>query len=275
MALEAIMKSLDDIPEQYRDLYSQRNDQYELTGVAGVKTAADVERVQVALNKERDDHKATRAKFAPFAEWDHEEVQAKLDRYPELETLAAGGQIDEEKIEGIVQGRLKTLEAPLNRRIQELETANSELTEANTTYAQAERTRKIRDNVGAALVEAKVLDVAREDALFLAERIFEVREDDGAVVTKDGVGVTPGIKAQDWLGEIQEKRPHWWGPSEGGGAGGGSGSTVPSKNPWSAEHWNLTLQGQYLKEHGQEKAARVAKAAGSQLGAITPPAPKK
>ena len=43
MALQATHDKLDDIPEAYRDLYTERDGKYELTGIAGIKTAADVE----------------------------------------------------------------------------------------------------------------------------------------------------------------------------------------------------------------------------------------
>lgn len=277
MALEAIVKSLDDIPEELtaRELFSERNGQFELTGIQGVKTSADVDRLQVALSKERDDHKATKAKYTVWGDLDYEETVQKLDRIPELEAAAKEGGIDEEKMNELVEGRIKTRLAPLERELAQLKTQNGELTEANNGFIQQNKTRKIRDNVGAALVEAKVIDAAREDALFLAERVFEIREDDGEVVTRDGVGVTPGIRAGDWLTELQPKRPHWWPASEGGGAGGSGGGGATGKNPWSRDNWNMTLQGQYVKEHGIEKATKMAQSVGSAIGAITPPAEKK
>jgi len=51
MGLEAIHKTLEEIPEQYRDLYSERNGQFELTGISGVKTQADVDRLSVCTHK--------------------------------------------------------------------------------------------------------------------------------------------------------------------------------------------------------------------------------
>ena len=37
-------------------------------------------------------------------------------------------------------------------------------------------------------------------------------------ITRDNVGVTPGIDPAVWLSEIQAKRPHWWGEMVGTGA---------------------------------------------------------
>ena len=107
----------------------------------------------------------------------------------------------------------------------------------------------------------------------LGERVFEVREDDGAVVTRDNVGVTPGIKATDWLAEIQPTRAHWWAQSSGGGAGGGGGNGGSfGKNPWSKDNWSLTEQGKVATEKGMETAERMAKAVGSTIGATKAPA---
>ena len=75
---------------------------------------------------------------------------------------------------------------------------------------------------------------------------------------------------------MQVKRPHWWPASEGGGAGGGgAGGVIGGENPWARDKWNITKQSLYVKEHGQEKAIAAAKAVGSHLGSVHPPAEKK
>jgi hypothetical protein len=61
----------------------------------------------------------------------------------------------------------------------------------------------------------------------------------------------------------------------GGGSGGsqnnfGTGGT----NPWSLDGWNMTKQGQYVRENGVEKAEQMAKSAGTTLGGPKP-MPKK
>lgn len=274
MALEAIHKAIEDIPEEFRSLYSERNGQFELTGIAGIKTQADVDRLSVSLGKERDDHKATKTKFQVWGDLDYEETIGKLDRIPELEAAAKDGGIDEEKMSELVEGRLASRLAPVERENAQLKTQLDESLGIITDFRTKETRRTIHDSVREACIEAKVLDTAQEDALFLAERMFEIREDDGLVVTKDGIGVTPGIRAQDWLTEMQSKRPHWWPASQGGGAGGSGGGHFTGNNPWSAENWNVTEQSKYVKEHGGEKAASAAKAVGSFVGSIHPPAKK-
>jgi hypothetical protein len=95
---------------------------------------------------------------------------------------------------------------------------------------------------------------------------------DGLIVTKDNIaGVTPGIGAADWLKDMQEKRPHWWPQSQGGGArGAGSGGVNRADNPWTKEGWNVTKQGQYVRTNGEAKAKTLAESVGSHLGATSP-----
>ena len=278
MALQAIPDSKDDIPEAYQDLYTQKGEKWELTGIVGIKTQADVDRVQTALQKERDERKAANEKAAVWDGMDHEEVMAKLDRIPELEA-AAKGKLDETQIEEMVtrrvDGTLASRTAPLERQIKQLTEARDEALGQVTALTAEKNKRIVHDAVREALVESKVLPEAHEDALMLAERVFEIREDDGAVVTRDNVGVTPGSDAKLWLVELADKRPHWWAASQGGGArGGGGGGRGGVNNPWSAEHWNLTDQSNYVRQHGIDKATKMAQQAGSAIGAIEPPARK-
>lgn len=272
MALKPVYSDINEVPEAHRELYTQRGDNYEFTGLEGIKTQADIDRLTTALTKERADHKAAKEALTPWSSLgDHAEVQAKLDRISELEA-AAGDKIDDKKLDEMVNGRLQTKLAPVTR---ELETAKSQmqkLIEQNQQLIGEKRQRSIHDNVRKALTDAKVIAEAHEDVLFLAERVFEIREDDGEVVTRDGVGVTPGIRASDWLLEMQPKRSYWWPPSQGGGAGGSGGGAGGPSNPWTAGNWSVTKQALYAKEHGLDKARAAAKAAGSALGATTPPA---
>lgn len=43
-----------------------------------------------------------------------------------------------------------------------------------------------------------------------------------------------------------------------------------AENPWSAEFWNLTRQGMYIKKYGESVARTKAKQAGAKLGDLKP-----
>ena len=42
-------------------------------------------------------------------------------------------------------------------------------------------------------------------------------------------------------------------------------------NPWRADQWNITRQGQFVARYGAAKAAEFAKAAGSPVHSLRPP----
>lgn len=271
MPIKAIVDKLDDVEEPFRGLYTPRGDKFEITGIEGMRTQADVDRIQSGLKKERDDHKALRDRWAPLSTREPADIQAMLDRYPELEE-AAKGKLDDAKIDEIVGKRIVSKLAPVERERDTFKTQLAERDQIIQGYEAKERHRTISDKVREAGALAKVLPEAMEDALLLAERVFEISED-GRVVTKDNVGVTPGIDAAVWLTEMQTKRPHWWGPSSGGGGRGSNGNTNGNANPWSAEHWNLTEQGKILVAN-PTKAEQMAKSAGTSIGGRKPDSKK-
>ncbi len=277
MPLQAIHATIDEIPETYRELYTERGGRFELSGIQGVKTEADVTRVHDSLVKERDAHKVTRDRLRPWGDLVFEDVQASLDRIPELEAAATGA-IDEEKMAQLVDAKSRTLLAPVERQLQARDAELLAVTEERDNLIASRDTRTIQDSVRGAFAEAKIIDPgAQEDILSLSSGIFEIREDDNTVVTKDGVGVTPGISAADYFAEMQPKRPGWWfnPTTQGGGAGGSQGGGGgPANNPWSATSWNATNQGKYVREHGAEKARQAATSVGSSVGSPHPPKPK-
>ena len=279
MPLQAIHDTVEEIPEQFRELYTEKNGKFELTGIVGIKTQADVDRLSTALTSERNAHKETQGKLSVWGDLVHDDVVKSLDRIPELEA-ASQGKLDDAAIEDIVNkrvdGTIQSRLAPVERENKRLAEENAALLEENNGFKAANTKRAIHDNVREALVSSKVINEAHEDALFQAERIFEVREDDGEIVTKDGVGVTPGVKADIWLTEMQPKRPHWWAGSQGSGAQGGKGGGGQgvANNPFSREHWNLTKQGEIMRTQGREKAEQLAKMAGTTVGGGMPAAKK-
>lgn len=269
--LELVYDDISAVPEAFRDLYTEQDGKHVLTGINGLKTQADVDYVRTALSKERDDHKATRESLKAFGDLKPDEVRDQLARIPELEAKA--GKVDDEAIEKIVSARLNQRAGPIeadNTRLStELETVTAERDALRGQIIATDRDTKIRSIAG----EMKAHPTAIPDIEAAAERMLE-RTEDGKWIVKDGIeGVTPGNDYRQWLKEMQKLRPHWWPESEGGGAGGGKGiSGFTGKNPWSADTWNLTEQGNILRQD-KALAERLAKAAGTAVGAG--PAKKK
>lgn len=277
MPLKVVHDLIDEIPEQYRELYTVEDGKARLTGIVGVKTDADIMRLQTALSKERDEHKAARAlvkQFEPFGT--AEELAAKLDRMTELE-VAARGKVEEmdKRLEELAEARARTRLAPVER---ENKTLKEQLgtTAKELEQLQAERTRRqVTDAVRAAATAAKIRPEALDDVLLLGTAVCAVTEDGKVLTQENAFGIPSGLSAEVWLQEMTDRRPHWWPESTGGGArGSGPGGTGGGTNPWSNEGWNLTEQGRVLREHGEERATQMARAAGTTLGGPRPAARK-
>lgn len=245
----------DEVPEAHKELYTERDGKWVLTGVEG-GGYDNVRRLEGSLDKERKDHKETKGKYAKLNGLDIDELLTRNSEYDELKIKAEGGTVDETKIEQMVGIRLKQKLAPLERENAELKTKVQTYETQVGELTGKERSRTIREALRSAATKLKVPDAAIEDVELLGERLFEI-DDSGRIVAKDNVGVTPGIDPAMWLGDQREKRPHWFPGNVGGGSGGGKGQGNYGSNPWSADGWNLTEQGKILRED-RSKAERMA-----------------
>lgn len=281
MAIELQYDSVDALPEAFRneavfnELFTKTADgKIVLSGVNGMKTQKDVDAVKEALRKEREDHGKTKDALKPWGDLNAEEVLAQLDRIKELEA-AAGGKLDEAKLNELVEGRLSQKTGPLQRQIDALTKDKEALAQENAALKSQIEARDRNDAVRAIATETKVLATAIPDMEMAASVMLE-KDADGNLITKSGIaGLTPGLSIKEWAKEMQKLRPHWWPESEGGGArGGGGGGGFAGNNPFTHEHWSLTEQGKILQSQGREVADRLAKAAGTTVGGPRPQ-PKK
>lgn len=285
MKLKAVYDSFEDIPEGYGDLYTERNGKFEFTGVEGIKTQSDIERLQNALVKERNDHKKAKETLQAFGDLDPAAIHEKLENYDSLseqvEALkSANGKMTDEQLEPLLNARVKQAVGPLEREKQSLtrkiDEINRQIAEKDNQLGSLQQgitrdkiERALRDAAG----EMKVISSAIMDAVIRGRDLFEFDEA-GRLITKDGSDATAGLSPKEWLKEMQEKTPHWWPASVGGGANGGgpNGFGGGAGNPWSREHWNVTKQGAYVKQFGIDKASQMAERVGSKVGATKPSA---
>lgn len=133
-------------------------------------------------------------------------------------------------------------------------------------------------DVSMAATEAKVLSepgvlrditrAAREVFKWSDEHQALVREKDGVIVL--GKDAKNPQTVAEWLSLQKDESRHWWGASAGGGSKGSKGRLANGEaNPWSKEGWNLTAQGQFVREHGIQRANEAAASVGSKVGATS------
>ena len=277
MALKTVVEKLEDVDEAFREHYVETTNPKtkQVYYVLGLEGSIDPLPQVTSLRNENGayriklrDAEANYGKLKAFEGMDAAEVIAKLDRIAELEA-ANGGKLDDTAINKIVEGRIATKIAPLERQIAALTTERDTFKSTNEQYTAKEKQRMIADSVRAACSKMKVQAEAVDDAIMYAERIMEVDEE-GNVSVKDKVGFTPGLDVASWLGDMQPKRPHWWGPSGGSGARGSGGSNFQGgQNPWSNEHWNISKQNEVYRAD-PKRAEQMATSAGTKLGGGKP-----
>lgn len=273
--LELSYESAESIPAEFASLYTERDGAFHLTKIKGMKTQADIDRLNKALNGARTERDTISGEYKPIKEWlgdrKLEDIQSALDEIEELRARAEGKDFPEDKLNELADRRVNTKLAPVQR---ELEKARNDLAEIAARAEAAEKaleTRELHDHLRTIGEKAKLRPEAMADWMSFGERAFE-RAEDGQFVTRDKIGIAPGITADIALGDLKESRPHWWPDSVGGGASGGKGGAglAGSQNPWSEAGWSMTRQLEVIKTHGKERAEQMAKAVGSHLGATAP-----
>lgn len=230
--LTAVLDSLDELPESIdpRELYTESKDgKFELTG-DGIKTVADINRLQVSLTKERADHKATKLKTKDFGDWTPESIEELVERAETAEANAGsgkGGRPTDEQVQKLVDVKLAKITKDHAKALKALQDENSLLKGSNETLTGKDRQRQLRDAItdlrtGKAAI--KIREEAIEDAELFLGRVMTFDED-GKIVTKEGVGVEPGQSVRELIVGLQTdgKRPHWFEETQGAGAGGGNG----------------------------------------------------
>ncbi len=274
MAFQAVVENLDDLPENVREHYIEVEDKRTGKKVFVPDIAGDTNLLPVTRSLRDEagryrtqlrDVEQKYGKIKAFEGMDPTEVLAKMDRIAELEA-ANGGKLDEKQLETLVETRIKTKTGPLERQIQTLMAENTELKTQVDGFKGKERSRKITDAVREAATQAKMQPEAIEDAIMYAERVMDVDEE-GRVSVKES-----GLAPRDWLMDMQPKRPHWWGPSVGGGSRGNAGTfgdSLGKENPFSHEHWNMTKQGEIYRAD-PKRAERLAAQAGTTVGGGRP-----
>lgn len=278
--LLASYETEEEIPEAHKELFEERQGKWILSKIEGITTDGDVHRVTTANTTLRKQNKELTETLKGFGDIKPEEIETLRHSVEDLTAqVEAGGKPDAEAIEKIVETRIKGKIGPLQRQLEDAtKKLGEETTRADGLQGRITKTR-ISDAVRESAIKAKVVTSAIEDILALAGGLFEIVEVDGKekVLTRDGVGITPGIDADSYFGEVSPNKPHWFPGSQGAGSGGGKGGGgLNGDNPWGpVPLWNVTKQGQILREKGAEHAERLAKAAGSFVGSATPPKAKK
>lgn len=283
--LKARYETQDEIPAGFEELYEERGKDDEGGGawllkrdaIEGVKTEADVQRVQRALTKATADKKELKAKLDAFGDLDPEQATKDLDELEELRAKIEAGEggDDDGRREEVIQRRIEAALKPWKRKVDALESERDEYKTKHEEVVTQRMADRREAHLRKAAAAAGLRNEAIEDAILYAGHFEE--NDEGKFVTREGVpDVTPGLDPEVWFSDMKDRRPHWWPQSQGGGAQGNNGGTAGASNPFSKAAWNKTEQGR-LAAADPGKAEQFAKRAGFKTleqaeAAIRPPA---
>ena len=273
MGLKLKYDKKEEIPSGKEDLYTEKEGAWhlQLSEIEGVKTDEDVAKVQKALDSERDARKKAEANLKPwetFGDKKPDEIQADLDRIPELEA-ASQGKLDKDKLEELAEKKAEAKVAPVQRKLDEANEELGKVTKDRDYHKGQLESKLLGDAVRAEAIKMEVVQSAIPDIEIIAKDFFEKDASGNYVVKADAVGATPGLSIADWMKDQQKVRPHMWAKSEGGGASGANGDGAGGVNPWKKEHWNQTTQMEIYNKDPAE-AERLATAAKVTIGATGP-----
>lgn len=259
-----------DIPEGFAALYTEKGGKWTLTGVEGLKTSEDVKRLDSALRAERDAHKKTKEaakKLEKLGDRDIDQLIKDAEEAPdlreELEEIKKGGSGKDAQalVEAAVERERKRLQREIDNAKKATADVQKQLEEERAGKEQLTtkiRTSTVRSEITKAANAASLRKEAVDDVLRYQD-MFEITDDD-KVITRDGVGVAPGLSPAEWLADRKADRPHWWPDSVGGGLNGG-GKGAGGENVFKKKPINLTEVSQ-LVGTDRAKAERQARDAG-------------
>jgi hypothetical protein len=227
--LPVTVDSLDSVDENLRGIYAETTEgKYQIR--ADIAFQSDFERVRDTLTKERTSNKELTSKV--------KDLQSRLDAYDGLDATAVKGmrvELDNLKNNESDVNKIKSSKAELEIKFKELTTKFDELTKINETYLREKKTNTLREKARQALHQNGMPDYAIDDGLMYAERMLEMT-DDGSVRVKHDNNLNSiypeGVTVETWAGIIKKNKPHLFGGSIGGGAGG-SGSESAVFEDWT------------------------------------------
>jgi hypothetical protein len=207
---------------------------------------ASVQRLQTALNREREDHKATKAQqLAPVR------TALGLPEDAPLDTITT-----------TLSQRLGDIDAQVNAKTENI------AAERDAAVAEA---AKVRDEWNAHRIDAAVQLALQTsgirpecfaDATTILRGALEATEK-GVVRTKAAPNIVPGQTPEQFIaGQLKSLRPHYWPTSVGGGARGGGVHPTTGGDTSAFRTGNVTGMMAYIARHGERAAIEACRRSG-------------
>lgn len=253
--LKAVYLTKEAIPAQYVDLYTEKNGQWELTGIEGIRTEADIERITDAYGKRIKDA----AKSVKSGEGLTSDQIAEIVR-DEIKKAAGDGGGNNGGGDNN-NGGGSDLERQLAAATDEAQTWKGKAEAAEAAALDSNLTAQLTAAVTAAGVRPEAVD----HFVTSHKSDFELR--DGKLARKfvESDPKTATQSVDDYLTsrKTDKSTAYFWPGNEGGGSGGsgGLGGAHKGPNPFDPKTANMTEQNRIYSEN-PELAKRLADQAG-------------
>ncbi len=262
MALKAVLESSTDIPEGLTDFYEERDGKFHLS-VEGMTEKAKLDEFRnsnIELKKQVEQITKSLDSFAGIDPAQAKDALQKMSGFEDKE-LMDKGQFDE---------LFKKKELELTGKIDALQSHATEQENIASKYKEELETFRVTSAIQTAVSEAGTpQSSAIADILARAKSAWSI-DDKGNLFCVDETGKarysengTQYMSPKEWAIELVKSAPHLFASSSGSGANG-SGRSTKTDNPWASSNFNLTKQGEILKEN-PELAERLATEAGVTL----------
>jgi hypothetical protein len=243
MPLKYKVTNLDEVEENQRELYAEKDEGGKKIFILQVEGAVDRERLNefrdnnIALRKEKEDLEAAWEGIDLSPE-QVKELQAKQDQ------IRASKAKGSEDIEAEVNARVDRLKKEHEARVQKMQDENASLHTGLTD---------LTINQAAVTVATKkgLRPSAIPDLTSRARMVFKLVDGKPTALEADGKSVKYGkdatpLSIDEWVDGLTAEAPHLFESSSGSGASGsssgGAGSSGKVKNPWKKDSYNLTEQ---------------------------------
>jgi hypothetical protein len=265
--------NITDVPPEHAALYTEKDGKAVLS-LDGIKTQDDFNRYGEALKKRYAEQAAKGAADAANLDLDNKDIKRVVAEA--MKEMQIGTPAPDDKKKGGVGD-----DPAVHELRRELASVKSQLEEAQQKEQQASATAQatqIKTSLQGEAAKSGIRPEAIDALVSLISDSFELAADGTVVVKLEGnrlAGVTPNSSPGDVLSILKRDANYgyFWPESKGAGGGsggGGGGGGASADNPWSKAGWNLTKQGAAVKADRAE-AERLAKQAGSFIGASKPP----
>ena len=231
----------DQIPSDHAAFYTERDGAWFLNteGVVDASRFDDLRKQNSTLQQQLDEFGKR------FDGIDPDDVRAQLEQRRKLEEAQA---LKAGEFEKILESRARAQKAEFEKQLTTI-TGERDALNAKLTHVQIDQ-GVIVAGTKRGLRPSAIPDLTARarNAFKLVNGIPRAFETDGSTVRAGRDGITP-MSLDEWVESQISDAPHLFEPSVGSGASGNSGAAPnESINPWKRESWNLTKQGEILRQ---------------------------